>query len=291
MLFVAFRRSARLGGVVLAAAIAALLAGLFVARAARAQGAPTSPIAYHYLRDNGDTLGTDPAPGTVKTLTVEYEYNGQRQVAIVRDAETLVLPPITTFNVVSATYGVPGRTIDVTNIVSARRLGLRIDVPVTGETFGADPAPGVVKTLSVEYEANGRRRVVTAQDGETLRAPSSGAAAATASIPGAVAIPAKGPVVAQTTSSSNGPCLYRQPNYGGEAVCLSTAQPLSSVANWQSGFRSVRMNGAAALDLFEQANYGGRTQTVNADTADLMQIPGTWWRYEVAAPVQSVRAR
>ncbi len=80
MLFVAFRRSARLGGVVLAAAIAALLAGLFVARAARAQGAPTSPIAYHYLRDNGDTLGTETVTTTANAISGVLALKGQPRI-------------------------------------------------------------------------------------------------------------------------------------------------------------------------------------------------------------------
>ena len=123
------------------------------------------------LTVNGDTLGVDPAPGAVKTLTVEYEFNGQRQTVTAKDSETLMLPPITTFVVTRATYGVPGRTIDATNTVNARRAGLRLEMPVNGESLGGDPAPGVIKTLTVEYEVNGRRRTVTAQDGEILRLP------------------------------------------------------------------------------------------------------------------------
>jgi len=233
------------------------------------------------LTVNSDSLGTDPARGTIKTLTVEYEVNGQRQVATAKDGEALFLPPVTTFTVTRATYGVPGRTIDATTTLNSRRTGLRLEVPVNGETFRNDPAPGEVKTLTVEYEVNGRNRSATARDGETLRLPNAGGTA--------VAATGKGPI-AMSTGTAATACLYRQPNYSGESVCFSGAQAQSAIPA-QSGFRSVRLNGAAAVELFEQPNFGGRIQTITADTPDLLQVPFVWWRYEAGAPIQSARAR
>jgi hypothetical protein len=227
------------------------------------------------LTVNGDTLGGDPAPGTVKTLTVEYEVNGQRQTATAKDSETLILPPVTSLLITRATYGVPGRTVDATSAVNSRRTGLRLELPVNGDTFQSDPAPGVVKTLTVEYEANGRRRTATAQDGETLRIPGAGANQ-------------KGPIVmAVDSGTTRTVCLYRLPNYTGETVCFSTSQS----AIGQSGFRSLKLNGAAAVDVYEQPNFAGRSQSITADVPDLLLLPGNWWRYEVAAPIQSARAR
>jgi len=248
------------------------------------------------LTVNGDTLGVDPAPGTVKTLTVEYELDGRRQTATAKDAEILVLPPVTSFHVISANYGVRGRTIDVTNNVSARRSGLRVNVPVTSETMGGDPAPGVVKTLTVEYEINGRRRVATAMDGETLRAPGAGAPPVSAAIDAVGAtmtgITAKGPVT-MTADSSNvrTACLYRQPDFTGEAVCFSSVQAQSAIGNPQLGFRSLRLNGVTAVDVFEQQNFNGRSHAITADVPDLLVLRRTFWRYESAAPIQSARVR
>jgi hypothetical protein len=144
------------------------------------------------LTVNGETLGGDPAPGIVKTLTVEYEWNGQRQTATARDMETLVIPAVTSLNVVRAVYGVPGRMIDATSAVSARRSANRLELTVNGETLGGDPAPGVVKTLTVDYDVNGRRRTASARDGETLRLPGAASATPAPDAPGMIPIPPKG---------------------------------------------------------------------------------------------------
>ena len=256
----------------------------------RASADVTNAVAARVANDtleltvNGDSLGVDPAPGTVKTLTIEYELNGQRQTTTAKDAEIVILPGIVSFTIYSATYGVQGRTLDATRAVTARLSGNRLELPVTGDTLGGDPAPGVVKTLAVDYELNGRRRTATAQDGETLRLPGGGTAT-TPATPGLT----KGPVVAQVTDAirprNTGACLYRQPNYGGEAVCGSSQSALSG------GFRSIRMNGATAVEVFDQANFAGRAQTITADTPDLLQVPGSFWRYDSAAMIQSLRAR
>jgi len=239
---------------------------------------------------NGETLGIDPAPGQVKTLTVEYELNGQRMTATARDLETMILPAVTTFTIYSATYGVPGRTLNATNAVSSRIVDKRLEIVINDSTLGGDPAPNVVKTLTVDYEVNGRRGTATAQDGQTLRLPGGGASATASSIPSVVPVLGKGPVVTQV-AGNRGACLYRQPNYQGESVCFNVGQDIAVMTNAQMGFRSVRLNGASAVDVFEQTNYAGRSWTITSDIADLLSLSGTWWRYEGAAPVQSVRAR
>ena len=60
---------------------------------------------------------------------------------------------------------------DVTRAVTARVTGDSLELTVNGDTLGADPAPGAVKTFTVEYEFNGRRQTVTAKDAETLMLP------------------------------------------------------------------------------------------------------------------------
>ena len=144
-------------------------------------------------------------------------------------------------------------------------------MPVNGETLGGDPAPGVIKTLPVEYEVNGRRRTVTAQDGESLRLPNPGATSTAMSNNGSVTM--AGGFGAVRTA-----CLYRHANFAGEAVCFSSAQAQTTIANGQSGFRSLRLNGAAAVDVYEQPNYTGRSQSITADVPDLLLLPGAWWR-------------
>lgn len=231
------------------------------------------------LTVNGDTLGVDPAPGTVKTLTIEYELNGQRQTATAKDAELVILPGITSFTIYSATYGAQGRTMDATRAVTARVSNNRLEIPVTSDTLGGDPAPGIVKNLTVDYELNGRRRTATAQDGETLRLPGGGIMTPVVKAPMAEDV---------VRPRGVGVCIYRQPNYTGESVCGAA---LPAITNGQSGFRSLRLNGAQAVDIFEQTNYGGRTQAFTSDVPDLLQVSGAWWRYESSAPIQSLRAR
>jgi hypothetical protein len=68
---------------------------------------------------------------------------------------------------------------DVTRLVSERvRGGARV-VPVLPSILGGDPAYGHVKTLTVEYEDDGKRATVSARDGAriTLRPQAETAAA------------------------------------------------------------------------------------------------------------------
>lgn len=94
MLFVAFRRSRTIGLVVLAAVVAALVAGVLFARVAHAQRVPTTrlpgpvstprPIAptagainYVYLRNGGDTLGVESITHTGASVTGVLSMKGQ----------------------------------------------------------------------------------------------------------------------------------------------------------------------------------------------------------------------
>lgn len=225
-------------------------------------------------------LGVDPAPNTVKTLTVEYEQDGRRLTASARDGETLRLPggivtaapaaPI--IRILRATYGAGRRSqADVTNAVAARVANNVLTLSVNAETLGIDPAAGQVKTLTVEYQQDGRQLTASARDGEMLRLPTDSSAI--------------------TPALAAGPCLYRQTDYGGESICLAPGQALPAIANWQYGFRSLRLNGAASVELFDRPNYSGRAQVLNADSPDLLQWPNTWWRYDGSVAAQSIRAR
>ncbi len=70
-----------------------------------------------------------------------------------------------------ALYGVlddPARTRDVTAVVQALLVGDAQTLPVTKITDMGDPAPGVVKTLRVEYSIHGRPLVASAKDFGTV---------------------------------------------------------------------------------------------------------------------------
>ena len=78
MLFLAFRRGRAIGIAVLSAAVAALVAGALVARSAHAQGMP--PVVYYYVRDAGDTLGTETISQTATSVTGNMSIKGQPRV-------------------------------------------------------------------------------------------------------------------------------------------------------------------------------------------------------------------
>jgi hypothetical protein len=159
-----------------------------------------------FFRMGNSTFGVDPAPGKVKTLRIYargpdgrnhmFEYvegsvidgsrfsgwgsgnwgnggwNGGWNPSPVRPP---VSPPVSGnpgLNILSATYGVPGRTSDVaTRLRSMIRNG-RLSTPVNNSTMGGDPALGALKSLRVTY-AMGRaaQQQTTVQEGGQLNIP------------------------------------------------------------------------------------------------------------------------
>lgn len=115
----------------------------------------------------------DPAPNIVKTLTVDYEVEGKQLSAAAKDGETISLqvPSGAKVAIARATWGPAGdadRFKDVTeqvqNIVEAGRSSF-----VVAELASkGDPAPGIVKTLDVEYESEGQHYRTSATDSESI---------------------------------------------------------------------------------------------------------------------------
>jgi len=87
--------------------------------------------------------------------------------------------------ILSATYGAGGQTVDVTDrlraLVSNNSLVLTVDIP----TLGSDPAPGTGKSLTVRYRLDGREGEMIARDFEQLRIPLSATAPAAPAAPAA----------------------------------------------------------------------------------------------------------
>jgi dienelactone hydrolase len=82
MLFLVFRRGRAVGVTVFAAAVAALVAGLFVRRTAHAQSAaqPAVPISYVYLRTSGDTLGIETITHRATSVDGVLTIKGQPRI-------------------------------------------------------------------------------------------------------------------------------------------------------------------------------------------------------------------
>lgn len=114
----------------------------------------------------------DPAKDVVKTLEVEYDF-GDKHCAVRGKDEDVVhltgsLPRITVENAVYGVLGDAARTRDVkAKVQRLADLGLASFV-VARMAEGDDPAFGVVKTLVVEYTADGRRYTARGTDPELV---------------------------------------------------------------------------------------------------------------------------
>jgi len=120
--------------------------------------------------------GGDPAPNVMKELRVDFAAGGARASRTVRENQTLELPEGA--EVARAIYGVlppeaelVDREIDITNRLNALIADGSLDVAVTNELAGSDPAYGVVKRLRVRYLLNGVRKSVTVSENQRLVLP------------------------------------------------------------------------------------------------------------------------
>ena len=125
--------------------------------------------------------GDDPAPQVVKTLVVEYTADGRPITVTGKDPDTVYLPDETAKIVVlKAVYGVlgdPARTRDVRAKVRRLVEGGSYGFPVAKMAEGDDPAFGIVKTLVVEYTADGHRVTTSGTDPEMIVLSPTGAGA------------------------------------------------------------------------------------------------------------------
>jgi hypothetical protein len=107
-----------------------------------------SPTATTSTADSGAATLIDGDPGTAVQLSVSPSIDVQKAV-----------------------YGAlasPAQTRDVTAQVQALVAQGHLDIPVSQVYSGQDPAPNVVKSLSVEYTANGRSCKGSGQEGSTV---------------------------------------------------------------------------------------------------------------------------
>ncbi|MDG0852418.1 DNAJC11 domain-containing protein [Roseateles puraquae] len=147
------------------------------------------------LRLTNELFGVDPYPGQTKILRIfTRERGGQERTFEYREYQTIdgnqfvgwgrgdwgrgsdrgpVRPgPGGRFVIESASYGSGNRWVDVTQAVRAQVRGDRLDLPVSNDRFGVDPAPGERKTLSVTYRfGNEPSNTVRVSERDTLRLP------------------------------------------------------------------------------------------------------------------------
>lgn len=140
------------------------------------------------FRMGNDSFGIDPDPGQTKRLRiVARDRNGQErsfeypEYAWVDGAQFAgwgggdwgpARPPMSRLVIESASYGVEGRWVDVTQALRAQQRGDRVEADVRNELFGVDPAPGRRKLLSVTYRWGGDpSNTVRVGEGDRLRLP------------------------------------------------------------------------------------------------------------------------
>jgi len=120
------------------------------------------------LRITNDTMGGDPDPERRKALTVFYVYNGQPGQVLVNEKDTLDIPgngnapdwnwPTSgQLQILRAVYGIGDLGADVTARVASQVSGDRLNVMVSNDTMGVDPAPDRAKRLKVIYQWQGLR--------------------------------------------------------------------------------------------------------------------------------------
>ncbi len=128
---------------------------------------------------NNATMGRDPAPATVKTLRIQYYYQGQQRTVTVAENTQLNLPdgantPVVNANgltVIEAFYQAQGRRNNVTGLLANAVRNDSLSLRVNNSTMGGDPYPGPDKELYVRYSYRGREFESTTREGLVLNLP------------------------------------------------------------------------------------------------------------------------
>jgi hypothetical protein len=141
------------------------------------------------LRVSPATLGAAvAAPGPTRVLRIYYKWNGIFEHKEWPDGDTarIGLPTspqgfetTTGLRISKAIYGAGRRTIDVTQLLQGKVSGGKVELQITNATMGGtDPAPAVVKALTVSYELDGRTLEALVPENSWLRIPGEPAATA-----------------------------------------------------------------------------------------------------------------
>ncbi len=112
-------------------------------------------------------LGTDPVPGNEKELVVFYEYQGAKKELHVKEGDWFVVPGpeggyrpphhgAGDLEIIRALYGSGGKYRIVTGDIQNHVHHNNINMLVSNENLGGDPAPNRKKELLVIYRKQGR---------------------------------------------------------------------------------------------------------------------------------------
>jgi len=145
---------------------------------------------------NNQTMGGDPAVGKDKSLRIfarnrkneqrQFDYNEggfvEARVFNVRRDDWDDRPGNygdrdrdrndgNAFRIVRAYYGVQGRTVNVTDLLRSRVRDGMLNLVVTNNALGGDPAVGADKILIVIYRHQGKEAATFGREGNTLTIP------------------------------------------------------------------------------------------------------------------------
>lgn len=133
------------------------------------------PLIAHdcFLLHAGWGLGNpDPAPDQIKDVQIVYRFKGARKSATFRQDENIILPtPTAAFTIVSASYGVTNRHVDVTEAIRARIVDGALRLPPNWGFGRVDPAAGTVKTVKVTYIHDGVPKTATFKQTQEIKLP------------------------------------------------------------------------------------------------------------------------
>jgi hypothetical protein len=83
----------------------------------------------------------------------------------------------------------------------------------------------------------------------------------------------------------DGACFYTQPDYHGEAFCVFSGDQRPRMSNdWNNRFSSVRFFGRASrVTVADQANLGGRTETITRDVPNMRNFNRGNWNNRISS--------
>ena len=114
----------------------------------------------------------DPAPNTIKDVQIVYRFNGTRKSATFRQDQDIILPtPTAAFTIVSASFGVTNRRVDVTEAIRARVVDGSLQLPPKWGFGRVDPAAGTVKTVEITYIHEGVPKTATFKQTQEIKLP------------------------------------------------------------------------------------------------------------------------
>src|SRR5581483_5405535 len=255
------------------------------------------------FRVNNDAFGGDPAHGQPKTLRIDAQnWRGETQSFTFREGETATLRIQTsdwrpgdgdrdrdrdrdrwgTLQITRATYGNGDRARDVTGVLASQVRNNQLNLRVSNETMGGDPAEGRTKTLTVWYTAGGRPGQTTVREGQML-------------VLGAGAVYPGGGYPRGGYQGGGGLRLLRA-EYGVGDRWVDVTQRLNSqISNDRLSVRVT--NDTMGRDPAEEKAktlvvwyvYGGRTANVTVNEKSTLNLPGSNPQYQ--SGLQIMRAQ